>query len=666
MLDMMFGRLPVVSLLLGVCLVGTVSCSGPAGETPSKRVIVLGFDGMDFALTRELMDAGRLPNLRKLRDTGFGAPLETSVPPLSPVAWSDFITGMDAGGHGIFDFIHRDPATMTPYLSTSKPEKSGLASHIGVLPETLTVGDCVFPLIGETQVNLRRGRPFWEVLEDAGIPTHIIRMPANFPPTGTATSELSGMGTPDVLGTYGTFSFYGTDLFVRRKSLDGGEIHPVERKNNRVRGTLYGPPNGFLTKPTDTGIDFQLDLDPELPAALLGIGGREVLLREGEWSPWLPVDFQMECAPGTSIAGIVKFYLKKVHPELELYATPVNIDPKRPAQTISTPPEFAGELAEAMGYFYTQGMMEDTKALTEGILSRDEFLAQASMAGQEIDRQYRYMLKEVQSGLLSYYFGNLDQVSHMMFRHTDPEHPAYDRAKDAAYSDIVPGLYEQADRIVGETLEGMREDDLLIVMSDHGFASWRRSFNLNNWLRDEGYLVLKNPDLKKDPGLFLNVDWTRTRAYGLGFNGLYLNRAGRERDGIVDTAAAEDLLQEIVAKLEALKDPSTGKSAVTRTYLADRYFRDREHLNIGPDLLIGYAKGMRVHSDSAIGTMSADTFSDNTDEWSGDHAMDHRAVPGVLFTSRQLKQPAPALKHLAAAILAEFGIENFPGASENR
>ena len=639
----------VACLLLAVLL----GCQEQPSSAAGKRVVVLGFDGMDHRMTQSLIEAGKLPNLARLAQQGFGGPLETSVPPLSPVAWSEFITGLDAGGHGIFDFIHRDPTTMQPYLSTSKIESSVPA----LLPERISIGDCVLPLSKQVQTNLRHGEPFWSRLEAQGIQTWIMRMPANYPPSGTAFRELSGMGTPDLLGSYGTFSFYGTGLFVLRKSVDGGEIYPVEFEQNRVVAKLYGPINPFVAEATQTSVDFSLEIGPHPSLALLHIGDQVVQLQTGQWSPWIAIDFELDCIPFMSVPGIVRFYPRQLQPELELYVSPINIDPVAPVQPISTPAKFAAQLAAATGRFYTQGMMEDTKALSEGVLTRAEFLAQAALAGLEVERQYYPLLDEFKVGLLFYYFGNLDQVSHMMYRHLDSANTGKDPQADSQFADVIPNLYQAADRIVGETLDQLGPDDLLIVMSDHGFAPWQRSFNLNSWLRDQGYLVLKDQNLAADPGQFLNVDWSQTRAYGLGFNGLYINQQGRERDGIVPVQRVGSLLAEIADQLKNVIDPATGLPAVTRTYIAREYFRDKEHLDVGPDLIVGYARGTRNHSDSAIGTLSTAVFSDNLGEWSGDHAMDHTAVPGVLFASRPLARPANSLRELSASILAEFGLD---------
>lgn len=626
------------------------ACRSHGRGAPGRSVIVLGFDGMDYTLTKSMLEAGRLPNLARLAQTGGFQPLETSVPPQSPVAWSTFITGLDAGGHGIFDFVHRHPATLEPYLSTSRTEAASW---------TLKMGRWQLPLSGGTVELLRKGQPFWEVLESHGIETTIIRMPANFPPSGTATRELSGMGTPDLLGTYGTFSFYSSMPFAfAGRTLSGGTGHQVRLANGVVEARIDGPPNPFRTDGEKLSAPFRVYVDASRPVAKLVVADVERVLQVGEWSDWIPVSFRM--APTQSVTGICRFYLKQTQPDFELYVTPVNLDPMDPALPISTPARYATELARATGRFYTQGMPEDTKSLKEQLLTAQEFLAQAKLAGDENIRQFRYVLDHHAGGLLFYYFGNADQVSHMMWRAMDPGHPAYDETRDAPFAHVVEDIYVQFDASVGETLRKAGPDTLVVAMSDHGFTSWRRSFHLNSWLRDQGYLVLVDPRRRDDPGFFANVDWSRTRAYGLGLNGLYVNLKGREKDGAVDPGERERLMAEISAKLLATQDPATGRPAVTKVYSREQTYRDRGALDLGPDLLVGYAKGTRGSDESALGGIPLDVIVDNTSEWSGDHCMDHESVPGVLFTSRPLRVKATSLQNLAAALLAEFGVSGFP------
>jgi predicted AlkP superfamily phosphohydrolase/phosphomutase len=345
-----------------------------------------------------------------------------------------------------------------------------------------------------------------------------------------------------------------------------------------------------------------------------------------------------------------------------MYVSPLNIDPLAPAMPVSTPDDYAAELARATGRFYTQGMPEDTKGLKTGVFTPDEFLAQARIAGEENRRQYKFVLDGFTDGLLFYYFGNVDQVAHMMWRARDPQHPAYDPARDKALEKTVEELYAGLDAIVGETAARLGPDDVLVVMSDHGFTSWRRAFHLNTWLRDEGYLAVLDPKRVEDAGYFENVDWSRTRAYALGLNGLYINVKGREKDGIVDPAQRESLAAEIGRKLLAVTDPASGSPAITKVYRREQVFKLAGHEDIAPDLIVGYAKGTRGSDESALGALTREAIVDNKDPWSGDHCMDHEAVPGILLTSRALRKPAPSLETLAAAILAEFGVDTFPTA----
>jgi predicted AlkP superfamily phosphohydrolase/phosphomutase len=613
-----------------------------------RKVIVLGFDGLDYEVTRQLIDAGRLPGFSRLAAGGGFTSLATTIPPQSPVAWSTFITGRDPGEHGIFDFVHRDPKTMAPYLSTTRAES---ARTIGAGPWQLPIGS------GRVE-SLRQGQPFWEVLEARGIPTTVIRMPANFPPSGTATRELSGMGTPDLQGGYGTFAIFTSRPYAAEQQPAGGIAYSVTVRDGLIEAALEGPGNPYLKSAEKLRAPFSARRDVAGHHVLLTVGTTVRLLKVGEWSDWIPVTFPM--VPMQSLHGQVRFFLKSLDPFVELYASPINIDPLAPAMPIAHPEKYAAELAEATGRFYTQGMPEDTKALKAGVLSDAEFLAQARLAADENLRQYEYVLDRFSGGLLFYYFGNVDQVSHMMWRARDPGHPAYNAVADAPNAAVVTALYEGLDAVVTQTLDRLGPDDLLVVMSDHGFTSWRRAFNMNSWLRDHGYLALVDPNRADDPGLFANVDWSRTRAYALGLNGLYLNVEGRERHGIVPPAGRAALADEIAAKLLATMDPATGTPAITKMYRRELVYHLAGDEDIAPDLIVGYAKGTRGSDESALGGLPREVITDNLSAWSGDHCMDPAAVPGILLSSRPMRVPAPSIQQLAGAVLAEFGITDFP------
>jgi predicted AlkP superfamily phosphohydrolase/phosphomutase len=598
-------------------------------------------------MTRDLMASGRMPHFRQVAERGGFSPLGTSVPPQSPVAWSSFITGLDPGGHGIFDFIHRDAVTMTPYLSTAKTEPPG---HF------IPLGKWQLPLSAGRVELLRKGQAFWDALDRHGIETTIVRMPANFPPSGRAARELSGMGTPDLLGTYGTFSFYTSDPFATEGPVAGGTIYPVEPRDGVVRAAIEGPDNPLLKGAEKVRAELVAHIDPTHTYAKIVVGGEERLLRVGEWSDWVPVQFDLAWG---AINAECRFYLKQLHPEFLLYISPLNMDPLAPALPVSSPATYAADLARATGRFYTQGMPEDTKALRTGVLTAAEFLQQARIAAAENERQYRYVLDRLTDGFLFYYFGNLDQVSHMMWRPMDPQHPAYDRAVDPQYRAVVENLYEEMDAIVGRTLQRLGADDLLVIMSDHGFVSWRRAFNLNTWLRDHGFLMLKGGRRAGAAASFEDIDWKATRAYGLGLNGLYINLRGRESSGIVDPRGRDALVREIGDKLLRTIDPATGAPAVRRVFPREQVYRLAGHEDIAPDIVVGYATGTRASDESALGGVPKEAIVDNRSAWSGDHCMDPESVPGILLTSSRLRRPATHLGDLAAAILAEIGIESF-------
>jgi len=642
------------AILAGAVVAFVAACGRPTrGDGP--RVIILGFDGLDYGLTRDLMAQGRLPNFARLAALGTFAPLGSSLPPQSPVAWSTFITGLDPGGHGIFDFVHRDPKTMAPFLSTSRTEPPGHA---------ITVGSYRFPLSSGRVELLRHGQPFWEPLEARGIRTTIVRMPANFPPSGTATRELSGMGTPDILGTYGEFTLYSSGATASVTPLNGGSIRRLARTDRpdtpggAYAGTLEGGTQPYRAGSEPMRVDFIVDVDMTRQFARIVIGDEVRLVKAGEWTDWVPLTFAVR--PMQSLHAEARFFVKSLAPDVEVYASPLNVDPLAPAVPISNPHGYAADLARATGRFYTQGMPEDTKSLKTGILSTTEFLQQARIALEENRRQFSHVLATDDSPVLFYYFGTVDLVSHMLWRSLDPQHPAYQPATDAPYASVIPALYAELDAVAGQALAELRPTDLLVVMSDHGFASWRRAFNLNSWLRDEGYVTPIGRGRENAAGVFGDIDLTRSRAYGLGLNGLFLNLKGREAHGVVGPDARDALLTEITAKLTALVDPATGQPVASHVYRREAVYSSTGFDDLAPDLIIGYAKGTRVSDDSALGLISPDALANNMSAWSGDHCMDPDSVPGILLTNRALRKPAPNLQALAAAILGELGVQGFP------
>jgi predicted AlkP superfamily phosphohydrolase/phosphomutase len=615
-----------------------------------RKLIILGIDGMDPRLLRQFMSEGKMPNFAALTRQGDFRELATSTPPQSPVAWSNLITGMNGGGHGIFDFIHRDPKTMKLYFSTSRIAPAGHVLHLG---------DWVIPLGGGTAEQLRKGEAFWQILDRHGIPNFIFRIPANFPPVPAKGETLSGMGTPDLRGTYGTFTFYTDDPTAMTGPVEGGQVVQVQVENSQVRASLIGPDNSLRKGSPPALESFQVAVDPLDPVARITTGGQQLILREGEWSGWVHVKFTLVPLIA-SVDGICRFYLKQVHPRFQLYVSPMNIDPADPAVPISTPSSYSKMLSREIGEFHTQGIAEDTKALSDGLLDDDEYLAQARTVLAEHRRAFDAEFPNFRRGVFFFYFSSIDLNSHMFWRLMDSHHPAYDAAHAARNGSAIASFYQQMDQVLGEILPRLGRDTTLLVLSDHGFAPYARSFNLNTWLRDNGYLVLRQNVSDSDEP-FANVDWSRTRAYGLGLNGLYVNLRGRERQGIVAPGREQDaLMREIKEKLLGLRDPQNGSSPITRVDLAREVYNG-PYAELGPDMLVGYNRGYRAGWKTVLGAVTQEVFEDNLSRWSGDHCMDPTLVPGVLLSNRKIAAAAPALTDIAPTILAEFGVANGEG-----
>jgi len=622
-----------------------VSCQHARGTDTSRKVIILGIDGLDPDLLEKFMAEGKMPNFARLASQGSFRRLTTSIPPQSPVAWSNLITGMNAGGHGIFDFIHRDPKTFELYLSTSRIAPPKHSFH---------VGSWVIPLGNGTAEQLRQGKAFWEILDQHDVPNFVYRMPANFPPIPAKGKTLSGMGTPDLRGGYGTFTFYTDDPTAAIGAVEGGEVVQVEVKNNRVASALIGPDNTFRRNSPPATEPFTVDVDPLEPVARIAFQDQKLVLKEGEWSGWLPVEFQLMPFIG-NVKGICRFYLKQTHPRFQLYVSPINIDPANPALPISTPSSYSSDLAKQIGEYHTQGIAEDTKALNDGVLDDKEFLQQSHTVLAEHRRAFDVEFPKFKDGLFFFYFSSLDLNAHMMWRLTDPQHPAYDAALAAQYGVALEDFYVQIDQVLGEVLPKLDANTTLLVLSDHGFAPFRHSFNLNTWLLNNGYITRKEGAASNPDEPFADVDWNHTRAYGLGLNGLYLNVRGRERDGIIEPGAADALLQEIRQKLLDVRDPKDGSQVITRIDLASEAYQG-PYARSGPDALVGYNRGYRAGWKTILGAFPPEVLEDNTSAWSGDHCMDFTKVPGVLLSNRKITMDAPALTDIAPTILSEFGI----------
>jgi len=613
------------------------------GKAQVKRVVIVGFDGMDPELANRFMSEGKLPNLARLRDNGTFRSLRTTFPAISPVAWSTFQTGVNPGKHNIYDFLARDLKNYLPYLSSAQ---------ISEPKRHLRIGKYSVPLGKPGIKGLRRGTPFWHWLGKAGVFCSVIRVPVTFPPEKFPGVLLSGMCVPDLKGSQGTFCFCTTRA-SGGEFREGGVRIPIERNGTGFHSYIPGPENPLGTG-RELRAEFKLRADLKRGQARIEIDSETFTIKVSEYSQWIPLKFK--AGMGFTARGICRFYLKEISPEVEVYVTPVNIDPGRPDLPISHPVTYSIYLAKLFGPYATLGLAEDTWALNEEVLDDQAFLAQCYSNHEDRERMFFDALEKTPQGLCACVFDTTDRVQHMFWRYLDKDHPAVRDVPQGQKPRVIQELYDRMDSLIGRVLQQIDEHTLLLVISDHGFKSFNRCMNLNAWLHQNGYLVLKEG--KSESGdWFEDVDWSRTRAYTMGLNGLYMNVKGREREGIVEAGAeSEALKEELRSKLDGLVDPASGKVGITGMFDCDAVYAG-PYVDNAPDLIVGYGEGFRASWDSVMGKVTTAIFEDNLKAWSGDHCVDPRLVPGVLFSNRKIAIEKPAIVDVAPTVMKLFGLE---------
>ncbi len=606
-----------------------------------KRVVILGLDGMEPTLAEKYMAAGKMPNLKRLAEMGTFTRLATTAPPLSPVAWSTFLTGCNPGKHNVFDFLTRDRRNYMPLLSSVSIREPS---------RVLKIGKYKIPL-GKPDIRLlRKGKPFWNTLGEHGVFSSVVRVPITFPAEPFRGVLLSAMCVPDLRGSQGTFSYYSTSPAVEEEYLGGEQIR-VRREGDSVRSHLVGPPDGLHGRREPLRCPFEITITAP-DRATLRLDGSAFPLEKGKYTPWIEVQFK--AGLGMKVRGICQFLLLRTEPELELYVTPIQLHPAKPAMPISHPSVYSVYLAKRQGLYATLGLAEDTWGLNARILDDEGFLHQCLEADSERERMFFDALEKVRRGLCVCVFDGTDRIQHMFWRYIDPHHPALNGSSNDGHRHAIDELYARMDELVGRTMKECDDDGtVLMIISDHGFNPFRRGVDLNVWLEQSGYLTFL-PDGRGKKYL-AGVDWSRTKAFCLGLAGLWLNVHGREAQGIVDPKDADALREEICAKLTGLKDDQHGEVAIRRAFNSPRTYIG-PYAKDAPDIIVGYNRGYRVSWEAAIGQATDRVFHDNTKAWSGDHCIDPALIPGVLFCNRKVESPNPRLMDIGATVLDLFGI----------
>lgn len=666
------------------------------------KTLILGCDGMDPKLVRRLIDEGRLPHFAMLEKQGGFKPLTTSIPPQSPVAWSNFITGANPGVHGIFDFIQRDLHPKIDAANVKARQSTTIDLPADKPLATFSLGDYQYSTsdinpfaAGVTPTLARKGVPFWDYLDQRGIPVQMYKLPANYPPSKSEHGHmccLAGMGVPDALASLGTYQYFSTDQLTEKEVKGGREDRIfVDRLTGARILRLNGPPNDRKPVNKRTGefdpfvVDVNVYPDPEKPCAKFvwtnkGVAADEkveFVLNVGEWSDWKEVHF-LYTPVGPTLSVMARFYLQKLghpkddpaNPEMSIFVSPLNFIPSNPAAPISEPPSFSAEIADAIGPYHTQGFAEQFNARHENNLSDAEYEVQADLVLDESFKMMDYALDRYVDGVLFFYFSSTDLQAHIFWWDSDRPHPFRTEADAKKYMGVVEHIYERMDDALKRCMEVLGDDTTYIVMSDHGFGNFRRQFSVNTWLRREGYLDSKDGVLAGDFDASMNwvpsTNWKNTRAYALGLNGIFLNLKGREQLGVVKESERAALCEEIRKKLLNFVDPDEPAIHPIRyVMLREECYKGDQTVN-APDLIIGYAKDYRCSWQTGLGYLDGEmVVLDNTAAWSADHCVAHDLVPGIILSNRKIIADDPALIDVAPSVLARYGIDR-PASMEGR
>ncbi len=623
-----FIKLILVILILVVIVAGFIFMSknkkvrSDIAKERYPKVLIIGIDAMDPKITKELMENGLLKNFKKLSQSGTFTNLNTTYPPETPVAWTSVATGNNPGKHDIFDFIQRDTRTYMPELSITRLKQTAF---------------------GPKYYSSVKSIPFWEITSKNGIPTTIIRWPVTFPPTTVKGNMLSGLGVPDIKGFLSGYTIY-TDKIITVPDKTTNKYVSVKEKNGTIETYISGPNtkkgDGFIDVKTPMTITIR-----NMSSAFITVNGVIYNVKEKEWTDWIKVEFNIGLFD--KVSGIAKAYVVSISP-FKLYLTTINMDPERPIADITYPNSYSKTLAKKIGSYATLGMPEETEGYVDGNLDKDaflQFIESLEKEKEEIFWKGFLEFNESRTGVYAFVFDASDRLQHVMT----------EKGKSLSDTKAISDYYSKKDEFLGEVLDKISDDTLLLIVSDHGFSTYEKSVSVNNWLHENGYLALKGESNDMgEQALFQNVDWSKTKAYSLGFTSIFINLKERESQGIVSIEEKDKLVFDLKSKLKDLKDDN-GKKVFHDIYRREDVYDGKYTVN-APDLILGFNPGFRMSAENAIGGFAKKVITLNDKKWAGDHLIDPVFVPGVLFSNFNFNVTSASNLDIAPTILASLGI----------
>ncbi|MEE9394041.1 MAG: alkaline phosphatase family protein [Planctomycetota bacterium] len=655
------------------------------------RIVVIGVDGLDHGTLQTLMKLGQLPAFEALSSEGTCAKLATTEPAQSPVSWSSLITGLNPDRTGIDGFLRRRfrNGEVEVELSLANRDRNlegfasrsfrrwtlgfpmilllvgglwqwrrrrrfsgGLALLIAaVLAMTVYYSETALPDGIPRAENARQGDAYWDLLDELGVSTATVLAPCSFPVRSLENGRLvAGFGVPDVRGTPGFWTLYRNDVAKPSFTETGGRIRPLFFSDPSFSSgpfqdtVIEGPPDIVIDDGSASlaTLQFKLRTDPSQLTARCAESDAEVSLNRGQWSAPLALTFRMSSL--VALRGFVRLkWMSTLGQESDekivVYADPVffDVDAMPPGVPISTPADYASQLKKAVGIWETTGWAVATNALKDRMIDTATFMEDAHRVWDDQESLAVFELAQRSARVVTTIFTVPDRVQHMMAG----------RAEEGQIAEEVADAYRRIDAFIARVKKDFsKPGDVLLVVSDHGFAPWRRAVNLNRLLKDAGLLVLKRKskvrnlhDNLQTGVAFDEVDWSKTKAYSLGLGKIYLNLRGREPQGIVEPSDTELELRRIEELLSNLRD---GAQPVVATMSRGAEIYPAGAIPHGPaDIYVGFHRGYRVSWQTCLGGADEPVIFDNDSPWSADHCgVSPSLVPGVIASNLKLKSEA--------------------------
>lgn len=587
------------------------------------RTLIIGLDAFDPGVFERLSNEGKLPHLTRFADSGGYSRFQVANPPQSEVSWTSIATGLNPGGHGIFDFVHRDPANYGLSVSLLRT-KSGA--------------------FGTQFVPPHNAKTLFDSVADRGYRATVLWWPATFPARPQSpVRSIPGLGTPDIQGRLGVGTLFVEDSDRCVNNEAKIRISHLKRAGKgRYLGLLGGPEKKTRQGTHESTAELRLELIDDR-SARLSLCQHSIDLTVGQWSPVVEIEFKLGLL--VSLQALTRVILTSTYPEVRLYALPVQLHPLHSPWRYGTPGSFLKETWRNSGPFLTIGWPQDTAALEEGCITDEQFLALCSSVDTDRERVVMREEDRFDEGVLAAVFDSLDRIQHM-----------YSRSRP----DIVADWYGRLDRMIGKIAQRLTvpgtDGTTMLIVSDHGFSTFDFKAHVNRWLLEHGYLASTR---ETRSGSLSEVDWSRTKAYAIGLNGIYLNLMGREAKGQVPSSEYFDTVGALRSDLLNWRGPD-GREVVQRVYCQDEAF-EGPLASFGPDLVVGFAPGYRASSQTGLGKWQAATVEANSDHWHSDHCIDVTAVPGAIFSNRSLRlQPQLSYRDFPVLATGEIPGDNGP------